>query len=86
MPPILQTRSKHVFPVVRFLQRIGEPVERRLRQARLPIDCLENPESLIPSHGAFLFREVAARAVGLANIALEASQGIEIANLGILAR
>jgi len=39
-------------------------------------------KSLIPSHGAFLFREVAARAVGLANIALEASQGIEIANLG----
>jgi AraC-like DNA-binding protein len=82
MSPILLTRSKHIFAIAKFLQGNGEPVERLLRRAELPSTCLENPESLIPSHAAFHFRELAARCTGLPNIALDAAQNLQIADLG----
>ena len=86
MPPILLTRSKHIFAITKFLQGNGEPVERLLRRAELPSTCLENPESLIPSHAAFHFRELAARCTGLPNIALDAAQNLQIADLGDFGR
>ena len=82
MPPILLTRSKHIFAVAKFLQRHGERVEPMLRRANLPSDCLENPESHIPSSAAFQFREIAARSTGVPNIALDVTRNLQIANLG----
>lgn len=82
MPTIPQTRSKHLLPFVTFLRKAGEPIDQLLQKARLPSHCIDDPETLIPSDAAFHFRQLAARTVGLPNIAFDATQALEIADLG----
>ena len=79
MPTIPLTRSKHLLPFVAFLRKAGEPVGQLLQRARLPSGCVDDPETLVPSDAAFHFRQIAAQTTGLPNIALDATQGLEIA-------
>jgi len=82
MRPVLLTRTKHIIPIGSFLRNQGAPVERLLQNAKLPSDCLANPNNLVPSVSAFEFREIAARTTGLPNIALDVTQNFEIEDLG----
>jgi AraC-like DNA-binding protein len=76
----------HLVPFAAFLSGNGEPVERFLQKARLPNACLEDPDTLVPSHAAAHFRELSAQSLGLPNIALDATRQLGIADLGELGR
>lgn len=76
------TRSKHLLPFSSLVQKAGAPINPLLRQSRLPSNCLDDPESLVPSDAAFRFRALAARKLGLPDLALEATRHLEIADLG----
>jgi AraC-like DNA-binding protein len=54
-------RANVFAPFIGFLDTIGSPVERRLRQARLQSSLLEDGEALVPAMSAYRFLEVAAR-------------------------
>lgn len=86
MSTIPLTKSKHLLPFVALLREAGEPVDRLLARARLLSDCVDDPESLIPSDAAFHFRQLASRTAGLPNIALDATKDLEIADLGEFGR
>ena len=59
--PIPLVRANAFEPFVSFLNEIGAPVERRLRQARVPVSLLDDPEALLPLFSAYRFVELAAR-------------------------
>lgn len=59
--PIPLVRANAFEPFVSFLNEIGAPVERRLRQARVPVSLLDDPEALLPVFSAYRFVELAAR-------------------------
>jgi AraC-like DNA-binding protein len=65
MKPIPLVRATVVFPFVQFLNQIGAPTERLLRQVKLPVTTLENPEVLIAAYQANDFLEQAARREGI---------------------
>lgn len=75
------TRSKHLLPFAALLRNQGEPVGRLLRTTGLPVACLDDPEMLIPVSATTRFRELAAKRVGSANIALMATAHLKIADL-----
>jgi AraC-like DNA-binding protein len=86
MPTIPLTRSKHLLPFASFMGKAGEPVGQLLQKAKLPSHCLDDPETLIPSDAAFHFRQLAAQTAGLPNIAIDATQSLEISDLGDFGR
>ena len=75
-------RSKHLHPFASLLSQAGEQVGRILTKARLPGDCLDDPETPIPANALFHFRELAGRALGTHNIALDATRNLQLATLG----
>ena len=80
------TRCKHLLPYARLLGRQGEPVERILHSARLPIDCLRDPEMLVPVGAVSRFRASCAHRTGLPDISLRATQHLQVADLGDFGR
>jgi AraC-like DNA-binding protein len=59
--PLPFVRANALEPFVSFLNEIGAPVERWLRQARVPVSLLDDPEALLPVFSAYRFVELAAR-------------------------
>jgi AraC-like DNA-binding protein len=82
MPQVPLTRTSHLLPFANLLREMGTPVERLLEKAKLPSQCLDDPKMLVPCDCGWQFREMAARSSGLPNIALDATRGLEIADLG----
>jgi len=80
------SRAKHLLAVTKFLHQTGTRVEPLIERVKLPVACLENPELLLPTFRIREFREVAARKIGLPNIALEATKGLQLADLGDFGR
>ena len=75
-------RGKHVLPFAAVMKAHGEPVERLLRKAGLAETSMNDPSGLVPVYAAGAFRELAAQRSGWPNIALEATRGIQVENLG----
>ena len=44
-----------LLPYARFLDEIGAPVESGFRRARLPYDCLDDPNNYVPSQSFYGF-------------------------------
>lgn len=86
MTQLTLIRSKHLLPFTSLLSQAGEQVGRILTKARLPGDCLDDPETAIPANGVFHFRELAGRALGTPDIALDATRNLQLANLGELSQ
>lgn len=80
------SRSKHLIPFAALVSEAGQRVDRVLRKAGLPSDCLDDPETLIPSQAVFRFREFSARTLGLPNIALDATRDLHFSELGEFGR
>jgi len=55
------TRISALAPFIHFLDTLGAPTERLLRQARIPALLLDEPEALLPLFSAYRFVELAAR-------------------------
>jgi AraC-like DNA-binding protein len=76
------TRTKHLIPFARLLAGAGEPIHKLLQQAKLPANCIDDPQMIVPSAAAWHFRELTARTIGLPNAAIDAIEDIKIATLG----
>ncbi|OKH39773.1 hypothetical protein NIES2119_05880 [[Phormidium ambiguum] IAM M-71] len=80
-------RSSAVLPFVKFLNHIGAPSERYLKQAHLPIFNLENSENLVSLTQALAFLELVTRKEGIKNLGFMVGQKTSIpqfGNLGLL--
>ena len=86
MEALPQTKSKHILMYARFLAETGTSVQRLLETAKLPGDCLDDPETVIPSVGSWRFRESAARELGLPNLSLEVTRNLDYEDLGKFGR
>lgn len=82
MSTLPQMRSKHLMPFAVALRVYGAPVERVLRSAGLPSTCLHDPESLIPVEASSMFRELVARRTGYIDVAISATQHLNVHDLG----
>jgi AraC-like DNA-binding protein len=86
MQPIPLIRVNTVLPFVAFLHHLGAPTEKWLRQVKLPIYALDDPETLIPRYQAFRFLEKAAREEGVENLGLLVGQQTSVRKLGTFGR
>ena len=62
------TRASGMAPLVAFLDSLGAPTARLLREARIPPALLEEGEALVPLHLVHRFVEVAARWTDVENL------------------
>jgi AraC-like DNA-binding protein len=79
-------RANGIFPVIKFLEKTGIPLEKLLREAKLPISLLDDPEILISLYHSFLFLENVARQEGIEHLAMLASQETELTDFGIFGK
>lgn len=70
MEPIALVRTVHLLAYLDVLRRIGAPVERALRRARLPTLLHELPDSYVAAHAAMDFLSFIARSEGLSELGL----------------
>ena len=69
-------RLAHAAPFVKALERIGAPVDKGLRSARLPVESAD-ADLVVPVHCIWGFAEFMARREGIEDLGLEASFEIE---------
>jgi AraC-like DNA-binding protein len=79
-------RASTVLPFVHFLNQIGAPTERLLRQSKLSISALDEPETLISLLGTLDFIEQAAHREGIETLGGIVGQQTPIAALGAFGR
>ena len=80
------TKSKHLLPFATALSARGIKVHRLLKAANLPINCLDDPDTLIPAVCAGPFRELAAQKTECPNISLETTQHLQFEGMGDFGR
>lgn len=71
-------------PFLEFLNQLGSPTERLLRNAKLPSFILEDPEALIPIYQAFDFIAHAAQLEKIEMLGVAVGQQTHISDLGLL--
>ena len=76
MPPILLTKSSYLLPFADYLHQHGQSSNQILKKSKLPGDCLENPQKLVPSIAIGRFMDYVSRLVGDPNISLEVIKDI----------
>jgi AraC-like DNA-binding protein len=76
------TRAAPLINFIRFLNRIGAPTERYLRQARIPLSLLSDSESPLPLHLCYRFAEIVTRNEGLEDIGLLVANETSLESLG----
>lgn len=77
------TRICSILSLVDFLDVIGAPTERLLQRSGIPIDSLEQPESLLPLHLAYAFTENIARSEGIEDLGFVVAQQVSAFELGV---
>ena len=80
--PLPFVRSSALEPFLGFLKAIGAPVERRLRQARIPSSLLDDPEALLPVFSAYRFLELNAQAEHIESLGVVVGQRASSFDLG----
>ncbi|GAB4365973.1 MAG: AraC family transcriptional regulator [Elainellaceae cyanobacterium] len=80
--PLIRVSS--ILPFLKFLNRIGSPTDRLLKQANLSAFAIEQPEGLIPLYQGFSFVEAAARIEDTNILGLEVGRHSQVADLGML--
>jgi AraC-like DNA-binding protein len=78
------TRAVSLNPLIAFLDGVGAPTERLLRQAHIRADSLEDPQTLVPLHFAYAFIESAARSEGIEALGLLVARQTSAFDLGYL--
>jgi AraC-like DNA-binding protein len=82
--PLLRVSA--LIPFVDFLHKLGTPTEKLLRQCKLPIFALNEPNLLIPRHQVFDFVKKGASQEGIENLGLLVGEKTPIESLGILGK
>ncbi len=83
MNPIPLVRVSPILPFTKFLNSIGSPTDRLLRQAKLPLFAFDDPEALLPVYPALCFIEQAAQLEKIELLGILVGQQTEIADLGL---
>ncbi|MDC0948921.1 helix-turn-helix domain-containing protein [Gammaproteobacteria bacterium] len=81
MKAIPSHRAAHLEPYLRFLYRIGAPVERGLRTAGLPSMNAQRPDAFLPLFRSLDFLENMGRREGIDDLPLRALTGVKLADL-----
>jgi AraC-like DNA-binding protein len=76
-------RANAMLPFVKFLDQIGSPTERLLKQAKLPMFALADPEALLSAYQTFVFVEQAAQLEKMEMLGVLVGQQTEIGDLGL---
>lgn len=82
--PLLRVSA--LTPFVDFLQELGTPTEKLLRQYKLPIFALDEPNLLISRHQVFDFLKKTAYQEGIENLGILVGQKTPVESLGILGK
>ena len=81
MKPIPIYRAAHLLPYVQWLRTAGAPVERGLRQAKLPTLIDDRPDAYLPLAPSIAFLEKMGRSQGIDELGLRAAQQLNMADL-----
>lgn len=76
------TRAASLINFTTFLNNIGVPIERYLRQARIPLSLIFDPESPVPLHLCYRFVELVTRKESIDELGLLVAQQTSLNNLG----
>jgi AraC-like DNA-binding protein len=76
------TRAASVSNFITYLNRIGVPTERYLRQARIPLSLFDDPETPVPLHLCYRFAELVTRKEGIDDLGLLVAQNTSLPGLG----
>lgn len=76
------TRAASLINFTTFLNNIGVPTERYLRQARIPLSLIFDPELPVPLHLCYRFVELVTRKEGIDELGLLVAQQTSLNNLG----
>jgi AraC-like DNA-binding protein len=74
-------RAAVLTPFIRFLDRLGAPVEHALEREHLPVRVCEHPDGYLPTLHDWAFLENVSHAQGIADLGLRVSSGAGLANL-----
>jgi len=86
LDPIPLVRVSAFVPFLNAFRQIGTPVERRLEQARVPVDFLNDPESLLPLTHLLSFLDRNAQAEGIQDLGLRAASQLHVSGLGLFGK
>lgn len=79
-------RASQLFPFLKFLNQIGSPTEKLLKQARIPEFKIEQSNSLIPEYSIWSLIEQAARFEGIEDFGLQVAVQTKIEDVGLFAQ
>lgn len=81
-PGVPFTRAASVSNFITYLNRIGLPTERYLRQARILLTLFADPETPVPVHLCGRFAELVTRKEGIDELGLFVAQHTSLLSLG----
>ncbi|ELS00687.1 DNA-binding domain-containing protein, AraC-type [Xenococcus sp. PCC 7305] len=84
MPQIPLIRSSQISPFLRFLEQIGSPTTKILRQANIPWLDFEKSNNLIPEYSVWSLLEQAARFERSEDLGLQVAMQTDLADVGLL--
>ena len=84
MSSIPLIRVSQLFPFLEFLDQIGSPIEKLLRQVDLPCFNFEQSNSLIPEYSVWLLIEQAAKFEGIEDFGLQVALKTKVEDIGLL--
>lgn len=84
--PIPLLRISTLLPFVEFLNQIGTPTEKLLRQSKLPIYALDEPNALISRQQAFAFLDKSAYQESIPNLGYLVGKKTPLVNFGAFGR
>ncbi|WP_373479297.1 helix-turn-helix domain-containing protein [Geminocystis sp.] len=82
--PLLRVSA--LIPFVDFLHKLGTPTEKLLRQYKLPIFALDEPNFLISRHQVFDFLKKTAYQEGIENLGILVGEKTPVESMGILGK
>ena len=80
------TRVSQCFPFVKFLNQIGSPTEKLLKQVGLPFFEVKQSNNLIPEYSVWSLVEQAARWEGMEDFGLQVGMRTELEDVGLFAQ
>ena len=83
MSSIPLIRASQLFPFLNFLNQIGSPTTKLLRQVNLPWFSVEQSNSLIPEYSVWLFIEQAAKFERIEDFGLQVGMQTEVKDVGL---
>lgn len=86
MKAIPLVRANSILPVIKFVEQLGIPSERLIREAKLPRSILDDTEALFSLYHGFAFMEKVAHSEGIEHLGVLATRQTKLSNFGIFGK